>query len=103
MKVHTKSSLFEAIVANEARLQALGVGRIGVFGSFIRNEQRDDSDVDVLVDFLPRQKNFDNFMTLSDLLEELSGRRVEVVTRESLSPFLAPHILREVEYVPFSN
>jgi len=44
MKVYSKSSLFEAIVANEDRLQALGVGRIGVFGSFVRNEQRDDSD-----------------------------------------------------------
>lgn len=42
---------------------------------------------------------FDNFMEVSFLLEDLLGRKVELVTPESLSPYIGPHILREVESV----
>jgi predicted nucleotidyltransferase len=55
--------------------------------------------VDLLVDFIPEQKTFDNFMELSFFLEELLGRKVELVTPQSLSKFIAPHILNEVENV----
>ena len=41
-------------------------------------------------------------MDLSFFLEELLGRRVELVTLESLSPHIGPHILREVERVPIA-
>jgi len=60
-----------------------------------RGEARDDSDVDFLVEFAPGRKSFDAFMELAFLLEELTGRRVELVTTESLSPYIGPHILRE--------
>jgi predicted nucleotidyltransferase len=50
-----------------------------------------------LVEFEPGQKTFDNFMRLAFLLEDVLGRPVEVVTAESLSPYLRPHIAREVE------
>ena len=73
--------------------------RLGVFGSFVRGQQRPDSDVDLLVEFDPALKTFDNFMALSLLLEDLLQRRVELVTTESLSPHLRPHILDEVEDV----
>jgi len=75
------------------------VKRLGVFGSFVRGQQRPDSDVDLLVEFDPALKTFDNFMALSLLLEDLLQRRVELVTTESLSPHLRPHILDEVEDV----
>jgi len=50
------------------------------------------------VDFSPGKKTFDAFMELSFLLEEILQHRVELVTVESLSPYLGPHILEEVEY-----
>jgi predicted nucleotidyltransferase len=56
------------------------------------------SDVDVLVEFEQDRKTFDNFIQLSFLLEDLFQRRVELVTIESLSPYIGPHILSEVEY-----
>lgn len=73
--------------------------RIGLFGSFLRGEQHEGSDIDFLVEFDPSQKTFDNFIGVSILLEEVLQRRVELVTLESLSPYLGPHILREVENV----
>jgi hypothetical protein len=54
--------------------------------------------VDILVEFDPDQKTFDNFMQLAFFLEDLFDRKVDLITTESLSPYLGPHILREVEY-----
>ncbi|OHE88741.1 MAG: nucleotidyltransferase [Verrucomicrobia bacterium RIFCSPLOWO2_12_FULL_64_8] len=81
------------------RLRAAGVQRLGVFGSVARGEARRDSDVDVLVTFAPAQRTFDNFMAVSEALEEALHRPVELVTADSLSPYLAPRILHEVQYV----
>ena len=71
--------------------------RIGLFGSFVRGEQHLGSDIDFLVEFEPSKKTFDNFIKLSMFLEEALQHKVELVTPESLSPYLGPHILREVE------
>ena len=98
-RVETKRAVLDALSRSRDQLRELGVEQIGLFGSFVRDEPRSDSDVDVIVRFDPRRKTFDNFMQLSMLLEDLLGRRVEVVTTEALSPYIGPHILREVEYV----
>ena len=84
-------------------LRRLGVQRLGLFGSFQRGEPNSESDVDLLVEFMPGEKSFDNFMAVSFLLEDELGRSVELVTREALSPHLGPHILEEVEYVEIGD
>jgi hypothetical protein len=84
---------------NRSQLQALGVKRLGLFGSFVRGEQKGGSDVDLIVEFETGKKTFDNFMALSFLLEALLQRRIELVTAESLSPYIGPYILKEAEYV----
>ena len=61
----TKRDIVTAIQENRDQIKALGVRRLGLFGSFVRNEQRPDSDVDILVEFQPEQKTFDNFIQLS--------------------------------------
>lgn len=98
----TKNEISAILHANQEQLKTLGVKKLGLFGSFVRNEQDNASDIDLLVEFEPGQKTFDNFIQLSFLLEDLLARPVEVVTPESLSPYLGPHILKEVEYVTFS-
>lgn len=80
-------------------LRALGVRRIGLFGSILRGTARADSDVDVLVEFDPAEKTYDRFAALASYLERLLGRRVDLVTTEGLSPFIGPRILEEVEFV----
>jgi uncharacterized protein len=98
--IERKVDLFALLAKHQEQLKEFGVKRWGVFGSFARGEQSNRSDVDILVEFEPGKKSFDNFMHLAFFLEEQIGRRVELVTPESLSPHIGPHILREVEYAP---
>jgi hypothetical protein len=97
--INTKQDVIDVLYQNKPQLRALGVKRIGLFGSFVRGEQRPDSDIDFLVEFEPGRKTFDSFMELSFLLEKTLKHRIELVTVESLSPYIGPHILKEVEYV----
>jgi uncharacterized protein len=83
----------------EPEIRALGVERLALFGSVLRNEARPGSDVDLLIEFVPGAESFERFIALSDLLEERLGHPVELVTTEALSPFLAPRILAEAEVV----
>jgi predicted nucleotidyltransferase len=91
----TREQVQERLREVEAEVFGLGVRRLALFGSVLRNEARPDSDIDFLVEFTPGQKSFDRFLALSDLLETLLGHPVELVTTEALSPFLGPHILAE--------
>ena len=97
--VQTKAEVIARLQQQQARLRALGVAQIGLFGSFVRDEATASSDVDVLVDFEPGRKTFNGFFEVVDFLEELLGREVEVLTRPGLSPYIGPHILRTTEYV----
>ncbi len=99
MTVQTKERVLSLIHQQQTQIRAFGVRRLGLFGSFVRGQQDTDSDVDVLVEFEPGSKTFDAFINLAFFLEELFGRDVELVTLESLSPYIGPHILNEVEYV----
>ncbi len=101
--VKTKQDILTALCENHARIRALGVKRLGLFGSFARGQQHAESDVDLLVEFEQDQKTFDNFMQLGFFLEDKLGRKVELVTPESLSPYIGPRILREVEYASISG
>ena len=101
-RVETKHEIFHRIGENQARILALGVKQLGLFGSFVRSHQTSTSDIDFLVEFKKGGKNFDHFMELSFLLEELLGAPVELITMESLSPYFGPSILNEVEYVPLA-
>ena len=96
--IKTKQDILDVLDQTRSHLRALGVRRIGLFGSFVRGEQRADSDIDLLVEFEAGQTTFDTFMELTFFLEEILEHRIELVTVESLSPYLGPHILREVEY-----
>ncbi|MGC9515671.1 nucleotidyltransferase family protein [Methanocrinis sp.] len=71
-----------------------GVKRIGIFGSHARGEEKESSDVDVLVEFV--EPSFDNFMDLAFFLQDLFGREVDLVTTGGLSPHIAPFVEREV-------
>ena len=97
--VQTKADVLRVVYEHRDGIRALGVERIGLFGSFVREEQHPKSDVDVLVAFREGEATFDHFMDLCFLLEDALGRKVEVVTEKYLSPYIGPHILREVEYV----
>jgi len=97
--VQTKREAVRVLTAHGRAIRSYGVKRLGLFGSFVHGTQKPESDVDLLVDFDPRKKTFDNYFELSVLLEKILGRRIDLVTRQSLSPILGPYILNEVEDV----
>ena len=102
MNVQNKEQIFKRLREHYSEIRGFGVKRFGLFGSFLRGRQTDESDVDLLVEFENGQKSFDNFMRLSFFLEDLLERKVDLITPESLSPHIGPKILREVEY-DFTN
>lgn len=91
----TRQAAIQRLQAVEADIRRLGVRRLALFGSVLRDQARPDSDVDILVEFSPFEKSFDRFMALADLLEETLERRVELITTEGLSPYIGPRILAE--------
>lgn len=91
----SRDEAIQRLQSIEADLRRLGVQRLALFGSVVRDQARPDSDVDVLVEFAPAEKSFDRFMALADLLEDTLERPVELVTAEALSPYIGPHILNE--------
>lgn len=100
--IENKNDIFQQLQKHQETLENYGVKRCGLFGSFRRGEATDNSDIDLLVEFHPELKTFVNFMDLCFFLEDLFGRKVDVLTPESLSPYLKDTILGEVEYVLFS-
>ena len=98
MDKKSKEELLAIINEHQKQIKGFGVKRCGIFGSFVHRKHTAHSDIDVLVEFESNQKTFDNFMLLAVFLEELFGRKVDLVTVESLSPYIGPHILQEVEY-----
>jgi hypothetical protein len=95
-----KEYILSTLKSNKPKFEKLGVRRIGLFGSHLRDQQSKDSDIDILLDFEPSKENFDNYMDACDLFEELfKNEKVELVTRNGLSPYIGPKILQEVVYV----
>jgi len=95
----SKNTILSVIRRHKPQLSLFGVNRIGLFGSYVRNEQKPQSDIDILVDFEPEKETFDNFMGLYSYLEALfANEKVEVVTVNGLSPYIGRHILKEVSY-----
>lgn len=83
---------------NMEKIRGYGVRRIGLFGSYIRGEQTETSDVDILVEFEDDEKTFDNYMDLKFFLEDLFGLKVDLVMEGTIKPDLLPYILGSVKY-----
>ena len=76
--------------------ERFGVKKIGVFGSMVRGDAKNKSDVDIPVDFKSTKKSFDNFMELSFFLEDLFGKKVDLITTSGLDKYVRPYVEREV-------
>ena len=96
----TKEHIVATLQYHKPAFEQLGVSNIGLFGSYLRNEQTLNSDIDIFIDFAPEQETFDNFMGAYDLLEQLFKEdKIEVVTKNGLSKHIGSYILSSVEYV----
>ena len=96
----TKEYILTSIKSHKPEFTLLGIRDIGLFGSYLRGEQSDKSDIDILIDFEPDKENYDNYMAAYDIFEKLFvNEKIEIVTKNGLSPYIGPKILDEVLYV----
>ena len=95
MAVKSRKQIISLVREHEMEIGLLGAKRLALFSSFIRGEQTDSSDVDILVEFYPDRKTFESLMRLASFLEGIFDRRVDLVTSEALSPFIRPYVLEE--------
>lgn len=96
----TKENILAILKIHKSDLSKYGVSNIGLFGSYLRNEQSAKSDIDLLIDFEPEKENFDNYMAVYDIFETLfKNEKIEIVTKNGLSKYIGPKILKDVMYV----
>ncbi|MBF0404057.1 MAG: nucleotidyltransferase family protein [Nitrospirae bacterium] len=94
----TKNELLSKLSSIRRELhERFTVGRIGIFGSYVRGTQHPDSDIDVIV--VLERPTFDNYMELKFRLEEFLGRPVDLVMADTVKPRIKPVIERETIYV----
>ncbi len=91
----SNAEIIKSIKALHSELKRYKVREIGVFGSAVRGEQKQSSDIDVLVDFDENADLFD-LVGLGLYLEEKLGQKVDVVPRRALRKELRDSILKEV-------
>ena len=93
----TKEDIKKIIRENRNILEKNRVGSIALFGSYVRNEQKEESDIDLLVEF--KDPSYDNFINLVFSLENLLKKEVTVVTPAGLSPYIRSYVIKEAEKI----
>lgn len=94
-KVLTKEEIFDALRKHGDILLKYKVKEIGLFGSFVRGEQDDRSDIDFIANF--EEPSIDNFMGLSSFLENLFGKKVEILTPAGVDSIRINHVKEEIK------
>ncbi len=93
----TRTQILATLNHHAAEIKArFHVQRLGLFGSYVRDEARPGSDVDILVEFV--SPTFDAYMNLKFFLEELLCKNVDLVMVDSLKPRIKSTIMDEVQY-----
>ncbi|MEA3487628.1 MAG: nucleotidyltransferase family protein [Euryarchaeota archaeon] len=95
---YKEMDISKKLADNIRTIKKFGAKRIGLFGSAVRGELKIESDIDILVEFEEDEK-FSNLINLYFYLQDLLSRKIDLVTPESISPYLAPYILKEVKYI----
>lgn len=77
-----------------------GITEIGLFGSVVRNEHNEDSDIDILISHdYKKMRSLFRYMELQEELERIFGRKVHLTNKKTIKLYLRKRILGEVEYV----
>ena len=94
----TAKLIMKEIEKNFQFIKRFGVKKIGLFGSYVKNEQNSKSDIDILVEFEKGKKTFDNYMDLKFYLEDLFKLKVDLIISDKIKPGLRSSILGSVMY-----
>jgi predicted nucleotidyltransferase len=97
-KAMRRDAALATLRAHEQDVRRLGVKSLALFGSVARDEAGADSDLDLLVEF-EEPASFDRYMDVKIFLEDLLGRKVDLVTKKALKPTMRPYIERDAVVV----
>lgn len=93
-----RDEVLRILAEHRTALNSFGIKLLGIFGSVARDEAKPDSDVDILVEF-EGSVTFDRYMDVKFYLEDLLGRRVDLVSRRALKPVIRAIVEQEAIYV----
>lgn len=101
VKMKTFKEIKNILVKHKDKLvQKYSIKEIGIFGSYIRDEQRKTSDVDILIEFSEEAKiSLLDFIHIENYISDLLGVKVDLVEKSALKPRIGRHILKEVIYL----
>jgi predicted nucleotidyltransferase len=94
----TKEDIKRVLLNNKKILKKYKVSKIGIFGSFATGRNKKKSDIDLLVEFDDMIDLFD-FVHLNDEIQQILKNKVDLVTPDTIKPYIKPKILKEVEWV----
>jgi predicted nucleotidyltransferase len=94
--IRNSQEILKVIEENREKIKGFGVTSLGLFGSAVRGEAKDTSDLDFVVEF--EKKTFDSYMGLKKFLEESFGCKVDLVIKDNIKPRLRDPILKETVY-----
>lgn len=97
----TKQEILNYLIENkEYLLTHFHLRKIGVFGSFARNEQKPGSDIDLLIERTPDAKNlFDSDMELQEFLMKKFNRKIDICTEKYIKSYARSFILKDAIYI----
>jgi predicted nucleotidyltransferase len=101
--VQNKQQVFDRIQSHQSALKLFGAAKLGLFGSFVRGDQKEESDIDFVVEFAEGKKTFRNFINIVYYLEKIMGREVELLTWEGMASFVKREAEKEIEYAPLAD
>ena len=93
-----KKDIIKILSAHGDMLKKCKVKSVALFGSYVRNEQKENSDIDFLVELDKGVTLFD-MVRLEDNLSEIMRKKVNIVSRRGLSKYIGPYILKEAETI----
>lgn len=91
----TIADITSKLTIHKNQLHSMGVASLMVFGSVAKGQSHQDSDIDVIVDFDERAIGLLEFLNLKMFLENILGKKVDLVTRQGLKPQLKDQILKD--------
>lgn len=99
MKI-TNIEILDYLRSNKEELRKeFGVIKIGLFGSYSRNEQNENSDIDIAIEIEKAKKSLKNFFAIKRTLEEQFGKKVDLGIESSLKPMVKEFVQKEIIYV----
>lgn len=80
-------------------LKAKGAIKVAIFGSYVRDEETSNSDIDVIIDFKKHSMGLFEFVGIQQELSEKIGIKVDLLTEEGISPYLINNIKKEMKVI----